>query len=99
MTNVRFGTIGMMLASLVCVGVTAFAAQRDPGENQGRLLRRPATPQPPDVLAHESHISAVWVRRYAACDCGWEGRRRWFRSSAVHDAVVHFAATRHQFTG
>ena len=88
-----------MFTPLVYVGVAGFAAQRDRGEIHGRLLRNRATSPPPDVLAHESHVSVVWVRRYAACDCGWEGRRRWLRSSAVHDAALHFAATRHQFTG
>ncbi|ORB67975.1 hypothetical protein BST47_03240 [Mycolicibacterium tusciae] len=50
-----------------------------------------------DVGAPQSYIVDAWIGGYACCDCGWKGRRRWHRSFAVHDAVRHFAATKHHF--
>ena len=34
-------------------------------------------------------------RNQALCDCGWRGKRRWFRGVAVVDAHLHSAETDH----
>jgi hypothetical protein len=47
-------------------------------------------------------ITTVWVRtgrNQAQCGCGWRGRRRLFRGSAVVDALMHCADTGHEPAG
>lgn len=51
-----------------------------------------------DAAAPQSYV-VTGTRGYACCDCGWQGKPRRLRSSAVHDAVEHFADTHHQFMG
>jgi hypothetical protein len=35
------------------------------------------------------------MRNQASCECGWMGKHRWFRGSAVSDAYLHGAHTGH----
>jgi hypothetical protein len=36
-----------------------------------------------------------WLNHRGHCDCGWEGKRRWLRGSAVLDVMDHCAETGH----
>ena len=40
-------------------------------------------------------VTAATLRNQASCECGWTGKRRWFRGSAVSDAYIHGAHSGH----
>lgn len=84
-----------MLRSIAYSLASTFAAQRGPDES--RPARPVTPPQPDNTTAPQSYIVDAWIGGYACCDCGWKGRRRWHRPFAVHDAVRHFAETKHHF--
>lgn len=41
------------------------------------------------------HLEQPGLRTQALCDCGWQGKQRWTRASAVLDAGGHAAASGH----
>ncbi|WP_083123793.1 hypothetical protein [Mycolicibacterium gadium] len=83
-----------MLIPIAYTVVSAFASTNGPDKSRPPRLTPPLQD---DVGAPQSYIVDAWIGGYACCDCGWKGRRRWHRSFAVHDAVRHFAATKHHF--
>jgi hypothetical protein len=40
-------------------------------------------------------VERTGLSKVALCDCGWQGKRRWFRGVAVVDAHLHSAETDH----
>lgn len=43
------------------------------------------------LLAMAVYVAAHRFRNRAACDCGWWGKNRLFRGSAVADVFIHCA--------
>ncbi len=41
------------------------------------------------------HLEQPGLRTQALCDCGWQGKQRWTRASAVLDAGGHAAESGH----
>lgn len=46
----------------------------------------------------QTYLETSAMRKQALCDCGWHGKARWTRSSAVLDAGEHAAASGHLLT-
>lgn len=44
------------------------------------------------------HLEHLGMHKQALCDCGWQGKRRWSRASAVLDAGGHAAGSGHRLT-
>jgi len=40
-------------------------------------------------------LLASWLNHRGHCQCGWEGKRRWLRGSAVLDVLDHCSETGH----
>jgi len=43
----------------------------------------------------EAFVTDHTFRHRAQCECGWQGKMRWLRASAVVDAGLHAAQTNH----
>jgi hypothetical protein len=42
-----------------------------------------------------AYVLLSWLQNQGRCQCGWHGKRRWFRGSAVVDVLNHCGQTGH----
>jgi hypothetical protein len=42
-----------------------------------------------------AYLLQSWFNNRGACQCGWQGKRRWLRGPAVLDVVRHCQTTSH----
>lgn len=42
-----------------------------------------------------AYLLQSWLNNRGACQCGWQGKRRWFRGAAVVDVIEHCQTTSH----
>lgn len=47
----------------------------------------------------QAYLVASWLNNRAQCQCGYEGKRRWFRGNAVIDVIEHCQVTKHKPVG
>lgn len=52
-----------------------------------------------DMDGAHAYLVTSWLNNRARCQCGYEGKRRWFRGNAVIDVVEHCQATKHKPVG
>ncbi len=50
------------------------------------------------LTSMQVYLDMSSARKRAMCECGWHGKPRWTRSSAVLDAGEHAAASGHLLT-
>ncbi|TFV58204.1 hypothetical protein E4P42_12605 [Mycobacterium sp. PS03-16] len=48
---------------------------------------------------HHAYLLVNWLNNQARCQCGYEGKRRWFRGLAVNDVLEHSTQTGHMPVG
>lgn len=46
-----------------------------------------------------AYVLVSWLNNRAQCQCGWNGKRRTFRGSAVLDVLMHCSDTGHSPQG
>ncbi|KUI39180.1 hypothetical protein [Mycobacterium sp. GA-2829] len=48
---------------------------------------------------YQAYMITSWLNNRAQCQCGYEGKRRWFRGNAVIDVIEHCQLTKHKPVG
>lgn len=51
------------------------------------------------VEESRAYLVTSWLNNQAHCQCGYQGKRRWFRGNAVLDVIEHCATTKHKPVG
>lgn len=51
------------------------------------------------MTANQAYVVVSWLNNRARCQCGYEGKRRWFRGNAVLDVIEHCQHTKHKPVG
>jgi hypothetical protein len=46
-----------------------------------------------------AYVLLSWLQNQGRCQCGWRGKRRWFRGRAVVDVLGHCGQTGHMPVG
>ncbi|MGE2715272.1 hypothetical protein ACQI4L_14540 [Mycolicibacterium litorale] len=47
----------------------------------------------------QAYLVTSWFNNRGRCQCGFQGKRRWFRGNAVLDVVEHCQVTKHKPVG
>ncbi|MCV7416433.1 hypothetical protein [Mycolicibacterium litorale] len=47
----------------------------------------------------QAYLVSSWLNNQAQCQCGYQGKRRWFRGNAVIDVIEHCQLTKHKPVG
>ena len=47
----------------------------------------------------QAYLVVSWLDNRAQCQCGYKGKRRWFRGNALLDVIEHCEVTKHKAVG